>query len=91
MPNRVLPFVTMPVVESVDVVRLWAEGKLLMLLWMMGEGPRRPTISAVPSLLGRVGRRVLLVAGLGSAKCANSGGAWILGFSSVVSDGRRTV
>jgi hypothetical protein len=61
-----------------------------MLLWMIGEGPRSPFISGVPSLLGRAGLREAAVDGGRSAKWANSGGACICDFPSVVWDGRRS-
>jgi hypothetical protein len=57
IPNRVFPVMETPVAEPSDGVRLWGEGKLLILLWTTGDGPRSPTISDVPSLLGRDGRR----------------------------------
>lgn len=48
-----------PCLDSVEPVRLCDEGKDIMLLWIIGEGPRRPMISGVPSRLGRDGRRVV--------------------------------
>jgi hypothetical protein len=44
------------VFESDELVRLCGDGKLSMLLWIIGEGPRSPDISGVPSLLGLDGR-----------------------------------
>jgi hypothetical protein len=48
--------VVRPVLDSEDVVLLWWEGKLSILLWIIGDGPRSPDISGVPSLLGLDGR-----------------------------------
>lgn len=82
MPNLLLLLVE---TDPNDGVRLCDDGKLDMLLWITGDGPRRPIISKVPSLLGLEG---LLPAGE-SARCASSGGACMRGFSVAVSDGRR--
>lgn len=57
---------------------------------MIGEGPWNPVMSGVPSLLGRVGRRGAVIVDGWSARWASSGGACVFGFSSLVSDGRRT-
>jgi hypothetical protein len=62
--------------ESDELVRLWGDGKFSILLWMIGDGPRRPDISGVPSLLGLDGRLAVgNDAGNWSARWANSGGA----------------
>ena len=51
-----------------------------MLLWMIGDGPRSPDISGVPSLLGLGGRLAVGTdAGDWSARWANSGGACMRG------------
>jgi hypothetical protein len=47
-----------PFLDSAEGVRLWEEGKAIMLLCITGDGPRMPMISGVPSRLGRVGRRL---------------------------------
>ena len=52
-PNLELAAVV--VLDSVDTVRLWWDGKFSMLLWIIGEGPRSPDSSGVPSLLGLEG------------------------------------
>lgn len=77
IPNLALPPGITPVLDSVDVVRLCDDGKLLMLLWITGDGPRnRLGISGVPSLLGLTGLRLSRgTAGVAIAKCASSGGA----------------
>ena len=81
-PNLLLLLMAVLAVESVDVVRLCEKGKLIMLLWMIGEGPRNPSISGVPSLLGLIGLRGAIIAGNGSARWASSGGAWAFDLSS---------
>lgn len=60
IPNRLFPMIEAPVTEPSDGARLWGEGTLLILLWTMGDGPRSPTISEVPSLLGRDGLRAFV-------------------------------
>ena len=89
IPNLVLLLVAILVDDPPDVVRLCDDGKLIMLLWMIGEGPRNPVISGVPSLLGRLGLRKPAVDNGWSAKWASSGGACTFSLSSVGCDGRR--
>lgn len=88
MPNLVLLLITGPAAELLDIVRL-CEGKLVMLLCIIGDGPCMPSISGVPSLLGLVGLRAATVDDGRSTKCASSGGAWTLGCSAVGCEGRR--
>jgi hypothetical protein len=57
MPKRDFPVTAIPAVELAEGVRLCDDGKLLILLWIMGDGPRSPAISEAPFLLGRVGLR----------------------------------
>ena len=57
MPVRDLAAGPGPALDSVELVRLCAEGKVIMLLCIIGEGPRMPIISGVPSRLGLAGRR----------------------------------
>jgi hypothetical protein len=47
-----------PLLDSVELVRLCVEGKAIILLCTIGEGPRMPIISGVPSRLGLAGRRI---------------------------------
>jgi hypothetical protein len=44
------------ILDSEEGVRLCDAGKFIMLLWIIGDGPRSPDISGVPSLLGLDGR-----------------------------------
>ena len=55
IPNLVLLLVVKPILDSVELVRLCDDGKLDMLLWITGDGPRSPGISTVPFRLGRLG------------------------------------
>jgi hypothetical protein len=56
-PNLDLELGVIPVLDSVELVRLCDDGKMLRLLWMTGDGRLRSTMSEVPSLLGRLGLR----------------------------------
>ena len=70
-----------PNLTSIELVRLCAVGKLDKLLCTIGDGPRSPTISGVPSLLGLLGRlKAGGDTGDWSARWASSGGAWNRGF-----------
>jgi hypothetical protein len=78
-PNLFLPFIILPNLESVELVRRWDDGKLVMLLCITGDGSRNPIISA-PVRLGRTGlRRSTDEVGLWCARWASSGGAWARG------------
>jgi hypothetical protein len=57
IPNLVLPLAVMLILDSVELVRRCDDGKVVMLLWMIGDGSRNPTISDVPFRLGRTGLR----------------------------------
>jgi hypothetical protein len=62
--------------DSVELVRLCVDGNVIILLWTIGDGPRIPMISGVPSRLGLEGRRAVgREPGDFSTRWANSGGA----------------
>lgn len=75
-PARDLEAGPTPALDSVELVLLCVEGNAIMLLCIIGDGPRMPIISGVPSRLGLAGRRMAgRATGDCSTKCANSGGA----------------
>lgn len=75
-PGRTFVVDPNPSLASIELVRLCEVGKLVMLLCTIGDGPRSPTISGVPSLLGLFGRfDAGGDTGDWSARWANSGGA----------------
>ena len=57
IPNLLRLVGAMADFDSDEAVRLWVDGKLVILLWMIGDGSRSPVISDVPSLLGLEGLR----------------------------------